>query len=537
MNKIYKVIWSKVKHQYVVVSELAHSNGKQSRTSRNSIRSRIAALVVCGAIAAFGVFSALPTSSAFAAEATGGTATSGQYIAIVVDSSNNNYGKNTRIFRVGDKNYTYNRVNLDGQDYWVREGYTAEIEHQSWYDGAIKDNVIKVYKTGENVDDGGLLQSYQTQHSTGNITTHTGYNIQNASTGMYGGAVNTSQPITPDYFGYHIDLDGSGDYATRVSTGSKWDENFPNQKNNFSKYFKTVTLENGIYKYNNEPVATNNLYVIDGKVGVFVNQNGAVYTGTVYGDNNEILMSAIGDDNEIYSYWATKVNDPRATIGTMTVDQYDADRNELKTDIKGIHGDDIKQINLNQSEKNKGTIAFQQYGQYNPETGLYEGDINVPGTITVESTGGTGGSGVDNDVKIKFSNTDEQGEHSFTIDAGSKVEGLNSEGTATAGDTLTGIKINGEEYQLGGGKTYSPGKGIDIDENNKISVDNGAGLEFTSTNDNAELKVKANKDKGITVDGSGVAVNAGEGLAFETEGTDKGQLKVNVGKGLSISYF
>lgn len=52
MNKIYKVIWSKVKHQYVVVSELAHSNGKQSRTSRNSIRSRIAALVVCGAIAA-----------------------------------------------------------------------------------------------------------------------------------------------------------------------------------------------------------------------------------------------------------------------------------------------------------------------------------------------------------------------------------------------------------------------------------------------------------------------------------------------------
>lgn len=88
MNKIYKVIWSKVKHQYVVVSELAHSNGKQSRTSRNSIRSRIAALVVCGAIAAFGVFSALPTSSAFAAAA---ETTSGQYIAVAVDDNNNSY--------------------------------------------------------------------------------------------------------------------------------------------------------------------------------------------------------------------------------------------------------------------------------------------------------------------------------------------------------------------------------------------------------------------------------------------------------------
>ena len=48
MNKIYKVIWSKVKHQYVVVSELAHSNGKQSRTSRNSIRSRRSMRGDCG---------------------------------------------------------------------------------------------------------------------------------------------------------------------------------------------------------------------------------------------------------------------------------------------------------------------------------------------------------------------------------------------------------------------------------------------------------------------------------------------------------
>lgn len=447
MNKIYKVIWSKVKNQYVVVSELAHSNGKQSRTSRNSIRSRIAALVVCGAIAAFGVFSALPNSAYAAGEgATGGTATSAQYIAILVDGSNYS-SRNYRTFTVDGKRYTYNKVNLGGQNYWVREGYTAEIEYQKWYDGAVSSNVIKVYKTGENVDDGGLLQSYQTQHSTGNVTTHTGYNIQNASTGMYGGAVNTSQPTTPSSFGYHIDLDGSGDYATRVSTGAVWDKHFPHQENNFSKYFKTVTLENGIYEYNNEPVATNNLYVIDGKVGVFVNQNGTVYTGTVYGDNNEILMSAIGDDNEIYSYWSTKVNDPRATIGTMTVDQYDADRNELKTDIKGVHGDDIKQINLQQTENNKGTIAFQQYGKYNPETGLYEGEVNVPGTITVTSENGTGGSGAEHDVKIKFSNTDEQGgEHSFTVDAGSKVE-------AVTGDNgkVSQIKINGVDYQLSAG--------------------------------------------------------------------------------------
>lgn len=30
MNRIYKVIWSKVKHRYVVVSELVRSSSKQS---------------------------------------------------------------------------------------------------------------------------------------------------------------------------------------------------------------------------------------------------------------------------------------------------------------------------------------------------------------------------------------------------------------------------------------------------------------------------------------------------------------------------
>ena len=58
MNKIYKVIWSKVKHQYVVVSELAHSNGKQSSTStissvRGSLRAMLAALVVAGGVLTF----------------------------------------------------------------------------------------------------------------------------------------------------------------------------------------------------------------------------------------------------------------------------------------------------------------------------------------------------------------------------------------------------------------------------------------------------------------------------------------------------
>ena len=140
MNKIYKVIWSKVKHQYVVVSELAHSNGKQSRTAKRSLRSRIAALVVCGAIAAFGVFGALPMEQAFA---DGAQTTQSQYIAI----GDANREEATSHSQTGhwegsgwDKEWVYDEYykTIDGHTYvytetetegafWVREGYTIEV--------------------------------------------------------------------------------------------------------------------------------------------------------------------------------------------------------------------------------------------------------------------------------------------------------------------------------------------------------------------------------------------------------------------------
>ena len=55
MNRIYKVIWSKVKHQYVVVSELAHRDGKKSKGIG---RSAAALLTVLALTAGIGVMPA-----------------------------------------------------------------------------------------------------------------------------------------------------------------------------------------------------------------------------------------------------------------------------------------------------------------------------------------------------------------------------------------------------------------------------------------------------------------------------------------------
>lgn len=46
MNKVYKVIWNKVKHCYVVVSEIAKSNGKSAAMKMQSGKSIAAALTV-----------------------------------------------------------------------------------------------------------------------------------------------------------------------------------------------------------------------------------------------------------------------------------------------------------------------------------------------------------------------------------------------------------------------------------------------------------------------------------------------------------
>lgn len=156
------------KNQYVVVSELAHSNGKQSRTSRNSIRSRIAALVVCGAIAAFGAFGALPIDSAYAAE-------NYEYIAFQDDGTLGNKDSDT-ISLGPNGEYTYVRTKVidptkkEGdigrtQTFWVREGFSIELVENVRFDqndveNAKTDTVIVSHKS-EGANEKGLILSYQ----------------------------------------------------------------------------------------------------------------------------------------------------------------------------------------------------------------------------------------------------------------------------------------------------------------------------------------------------------------------------------------
>lgn len=61
MNKVYKLVWSKVRHCYVVVSELAKSHGKD-KSMRSSIR-RGAFLMFLGMLPMEMVSAAIPMAN------------------------------------------------------------------------------------------------------------------------------------------------------------------------------------------------------------------------------------------------------------------------------------------------------------------------------------------------------------------------------------------------------------------------------------------------------------------------------------------
>ena len=75
MNKIYKVIWSKVKNCYVVVSEIVRNHGKE-HSSRNSVPKEVYSLTLALGLA----FSSVPLASAAATNS--GNASSYQAVNI-----------------------------------------------------------------------------------------------------------------------------------------------------------------------------------------------------------------------------------------------------------------------------------------------------------------------------------------------------------------------------------------------------------------------------------------------------------------------
>ena len=334
MNKIYKVIWSKVKHQYVVVSELAHSNGKQSRTARKSLRSRIAALVVCGAIAAFGVHGTLPVQQAFAAPE-GGIAEIDQYIAYKTENGTTPPDGYYIVNIVAKNDPAHNEY------YMVRDGFSVDGEYIKKQDGTGYTFVITKVYAPDNDLSGTLISSKVTVDGT-DIVTNSGEELNKVALGNYAAVSN----------GGVGGAEANTDCHYIIETENGW-ENVGVNTDKFDTYFKTTDdglnydEEKGVYTYNGEVVNSNNLYYINikdsedaskngVKPGVFV-VDGKVYTSTVYGNTNEILTTVKDTDGSLKTFWATDAesNDIYLKDSNLKVGDLNTAFRELKdNDIK-----------------------------------------------------------------------------------------------------------------------------------------------------------------------------------------------------------
>ena len=152
------------------------------------------------------------------------------------------------------------------------------------------------------------------------------------------------------------------------------------------------------YTYNGKAVDTSHLYVIGGKLGVFTNYDKSeVYEGTVYGANNEILMTAM-KDGTYYSYWAAPVTDPNATMETYRVSDYNKDLATLKDNDVALYHNDIKSVDMTKGGTTTAptaTITTMRNGNGTAQA--------VDGSITVTGGGGTNGQ----DTTVTLSNTNQ----------------------------------------------------------------------------------------------------------------------------------
>lgn len=232
------------------------------------------------------------------------------------------------------------------------------------------------------------------------------------------------------------------------------------------------------YIYKGKAVDYSNVYVIDGKIGVFTNKEGTkVYTGTVYGKNNEILMTVKDANNNFYSYWAAEVTDPSATMATYRVEEYKKNLAVLEENDNKLSRDDIKKVTLDTSKANSATIGL-----------LRNGGKAVDGAITVTSGGGTDG----NDTFVKISNAaDTKGK---TFATGSKVEAIVDNGGAT-----TGIKINGQDYTIKSGSKVSVTQNT-AEKTTTITVD-GQATTITDTDTHNALESASLSGKTLTITG------------------------------------
>ncbi len=243
MNHIYKVVWSKVKNCYVVVSEIAHNSGKEhsSRTSHSHRKSSQGGLYALALAVALGLTSpsqadANPTDAKTVVDlGTGGSASYDEHGNLLVgkettpEGANNNGENNTTI---GTKTDTLRKDTAD-----ETKGQAMAEDNTKLVDGEGKAHEL----TTSTEASGSTAVGYKS-HAEGTNSTAIGNNAK----------------ITDKLVTYYVDKDGNQTTSTQNAAWYKDDSGNPTRKPHVFrdaddnttttpqyKYTHTVTAEDG----------------------------------------------------------------------------------------------------------------------------------------------------------------------------------------------------------------------------------------------------------------------------------------------------
>lgn len=506
MNKVFKVIWNEARNAYVVVSEIAKNHGSKSCSTKKLLAMLIATGVMT--CASFDVLAAEPAAK---------ETDKSQYVAFKDDSPLLYGGK---VKKFGNYKYIYDATNK----YWVREGYVLTVDENGgkYTPLSQKDVRADVAYTRTDVPKG-ILQSVTSTVSASGTVTNMGESLNKITAGSFAGVSHAGG----------TEVKGSWDYIIKDASW-EGEVDSSNYKDGYVNLYagETATAPNGFvntdskdliwddsrqaYFYKNQRVDYSNMYVINGKLGVFTNADSTkVYTGTVYGKNNEILMTVKDKDNNFYSYWAAEVTDPSATMATYRVEEYNKNLAKLLENDDALNRNDIKEVTLT-NEENSATIGL-----------VRNGGKAVDGAITVTSGGGKSG----NDTFVKISNA------AYSVTLKDALTGITSitgagEGAGSISFANDGIKLNNKVTIDNTGKITGVADG-EISATSKDAV-NGSQLHKVAAAANAgwNLSTNGNATTGVTnvKPGDFVDFSGDKNISVSHDGT---KVKVELNKELT----
>ena len=481
MNKIFKVVWSKVRNAYVVVSEIANNTvsgvGKRNRVKRFSMGATLAAVALTSSF--------FVSNCAWAAELT--SATYENYVVLKGSSDSSTgvlyiYDKNGQIYNIGSSKeilgYNYVLKKVNDNYFWVREGYDVKItNNDKYFEGAKVDYKISPYATGNSPSSEHLV--FAAKNGIVDTADKTAVNndiLHKLTYTNYAAGTNGGIQV-PEGWDYIYYRDG---------------QSIENVKGNLTESFKEVTYNSstGHYQYNGQDVPFENVYaitlykrnasgvieyndknepILDDKmtVGVFLTSQGEVYTGPVYGLNNEILITAYDGQSQTWStVWGAEMSDPNASIASMTVGQFQDVLDNLHSEDVILSNADIEKTVVNGTD---GTINLKNK----------KGNV-IPG-ITISRSA--------DDSKDTVITISDAGNGTIRLETGSRVVANPSEGTVS-NDSLNSISINGIKYNIA----------VSSGEMNNLSVSSGYGrksyIDYGSNDEDNTVAALSNEKHG-----------------------------------------